>query len=139
MATTLDGKTRRLAGEARQARIGAEHAEAALLAHKAEARQAKFLDAHNENPSPGLLAAWEPVRRRIQDLIAEEGGEWNTWLAIVHPHRVRDGEWWLACPPNVRGWVAERYGRRWGWACQAPVRFVGCTHKAALPQIERQA
>lgn len=83
-----------------------------------------LLDPHNASPSPELLAAWEPIQAEMREMV--EASTWQWWLGAVHPHRVVDGEWVLACPGNSRDWVKVTFGRLWEKACQAPVRFVIC-------------
>jgi hypothetical protein len=83
-----------------------------------------LLDEHNANPSAELLAAWEPIRAEMREMV--EVSVWQWWVEAVHPHRVEGGVWVLACPENSRDWVKLRFGRLWEKACRAPVRFVIC-------------
>lgn len=89
------------------------------------ARRRKLLDPHNANPSPELLAAWEPIRREMQEMV--DSSSWQWWVGTVHPHRFVDGVWVLACPEASRDWIKVRFWRLWEQACHAPVKFVICS------------
>ena len=126
-----DQVLRRLTAEARQARQDAERAHAkhlaaeqAVVEYGRAQRAQTLLDTHNSSPSSELLAAWEPVRREMREMV--DGVVFDTWLADVHGHRFVDGVWVLACPAQTRDWVETRFGALWEKAAQGPVRFVIC-------------
>jgi hypothetical protein len=94
-----------------------------------EAKRSRGLtDPHpSKGPSPEGLVAWEAIQARMRGVLDES--TWRLWGMPVHPHRrpsAHGGAWVLACPASCHGWVVERFGRAWEWACQAPVRFVIC-------------
>jgi len=122
----------RLAAEAAQGRRGEERerekrltAERALADLQRAERMQRHLDPHNVSPSAELLAAWEAIRERMRSQV--EPHVWNTWCEPVHPHRLRDGVWVLACPARCRDWIVERFGRAWGQACFPDVEYPDLT------------
>jgi hypothetical protein len=128
-AVESDGKIRRLAGEARAARVAAERAEQAWLVEEAAQRQAQLLDPHPENcPSLELAAAWEPIAAKLREVFSENDdlSTWRVWIEPVHPHRLESGVWVLATFPRQLRWTSSRFQRVFEFAAERPVRFVGC-------------
>lgn len=118
----------------RAARFDYERAEEA--ARREAERLQRLRDAHNASPSPELLAAWEPVRDRVRELV--EPHVWSTWLEAVHPHRFRDGVWVLACSTDGhRDWMGKRFGGLWGFACEARCEFVICDQSTSESERSR--
>jgi hypothetical protein len=81
------------------------------------------LDAHRV-PSERLLAAWEPVRLRLRELVDEL--VWSMWLAPLHPHSLVGGMWRVGCRPQCCDWVRARFGRVLLEAAGCPVEIVAC-------------
>lgn len=80
-------------------------------------------DPHRD-PSVHLLEAWAPVEDELRRAVGPE--TFAIWLADVHPHRRVNGEWVLACRPEARGWIRDRFGRLIASCAGRPVVFVNC-------------
>jgi hypothetical protein len=87
------------------------------------ARTVEPADPHHE-PSVRLLEAWAPVEYELRQAVEPE--MFAIWLADVHPHRLINGEWVLACRPQARGWIQDRFGRLIASCAERPVVLVNC-------------
>lgn len=87
-------------------------------------RTVEVADPHHE-PSVCLLEAWAPVEDQLRDVVDPE--TFAIWLADLHPHRLVNGEWVLACRPGAHGWIRDRFGRLIASFCaERQVVFVTC-------------
>ena len=80
-----------------------------------------MMDSHRE-PSVRLLEAWAPVENELRQAVEPE--TFAMWLADIHPHRLSQGVWYLACRPQACGWIRDRFGRLIESCAGRPVVFV---------------
>ncbi len=83
----------------------------------------KHLDPHRD-PSTRLLEAWKPVEDELRRAV--DATTFRIQLASVHPHRIENGAWILACHSALRGWIADRFGRLIERCAGRPCEFVAC-------------